>query len=588
MAESNIINKAKSFFSKLNTVQRIMLIGAPLALIIALMTILFITNDKQMGVLFSGLEPPDAAKIVESLKAQNIPYKLDNNGSTILVDKTRVLETRINLAGEGLPEQSVVGYELFDKTNLGMSEFVQKLNYRRALEGELAKTIVSIDEVKKARVHIVIPEKVLFDKDQKKPTASVTLHLKPGKNISQKSIQGIQTIVAASVEGMHTEDVSIVDHKGKLISESAIDVNSAAGLTSQQLEQQKKTEENLTQKVQSLLDGVLGVDNSTVRVNVELDFTRSEQTKTDYDPERQVVRSEQARNESNKSTDSLSYPAVNMDKKESNVIQNYEISSNVEHIIHSVGGIKRLSVAAIINGETKIKDSNGLKTFVYIPKPEKEMQQLTDIIKNSVGFDPLRNDQISVINVQFDTMVDNEVLQKLNPPSWWTNRENQKLILLLLAIIVTIILMYRLLQSKQLKDRIRIAMELPNKIELKDDDEIDEQEDKLEDLDIDEDELLLLPAELPEQLLLEGDRQEQELEENPELIQQSSFIGTDLTAKAKQRIEGTSSPQLTEEAMMKIEIKQKVEEFIDARTEDATRLLRMLLTQDGEEKSLKL
>jgi flagellar M-ring protein FliF len=587
MAESKIINQTKNFFSKLNTVQRILLIGAPLALIIALITILYISGDKQMGVLFSGLEAPDAAKIVESLKAQNIAYKLDNNGSTILVDKTKVLETRINLAGEGLPEQSIVGYELFDKTNLGMSEFVQKLNYRRALEGELAKTIVSIDEVKKARVHIVIPDKVLFDKDQKKPTASVTLHLKPGKNISQKSIIGIQTIVAASVEGMLTQDVSIVDHKGKLISETQVDVNSVAGLTSQQLEQQKKTEDNLTQKVQSLLDGVIGVDNSTVRVNVELDFTRIEQTKTDYDPERQVVRSEQTRNESNKSTDSLSYPAVNMDKNESNVIQNYEISSNVEHITHSVGGIKRLSVAAIINGDTKIKDSNGIKTFVYVPRPEKDMQQLTDIIKNSVGFDPLRNDQISVINVQFETMVDNESLEKLNPPAWWSNRENQKLIVLLIAIIVTIILMYRLLQSKQLKDRIRIAMELPDKIELKDDEEIDDEDDKLEDIDIDEDDLLLLPAELPEQFLLEGDRQEQELEENPELMDKSSYSGADLMTKARKRVDGTAAPQLTEETMMKIEIKQKVEEFIDTRTEDATRLLRMMLSQDGEEKSLK-
>jgi flagellar M-ring protein FliF len=587
MPESSIIKQSKNFFSKLNTVQRILIIGAPVALVIALITILSITGDKQMSVLFSGLEAPDAAKIVESLKAQNISYKLDNNGATILVDKSKVLETRINLAGEGLPEQSVVGYELFDKTNLGMSEFVQKLNYRRALEGELAKTIVSIDEVKKARVHIVIPDKVLFDKDQKKPTASVTLHLKSGKNISQKSIQGIQTIVAASVEGMLTEDVSIVDHKGKLISESAVDANSAAGLTAQQLEQQKKTEDNLTQKVQSLLDGVLGVDNSSVRVNVELDFTRSEQTKTDYDPEKQVVRSEQTRNESNKSTDSLSYPAVSMDKNQSNIIQNYEISSNIEHIIHSVGGIKRLSVAAMINGDTKIQDSNGKKTYVYVPKTEKDMQQLTDIIKNSVGFDPLRNDQISVINVPFETMLDNESIEKLNPPLWWNNRENQKLFLLLAAIIVTIILMYRLLQSKQLKDKIRIAMELPNKIEIKDDEEVEEEDDKLEDINIDEDELLLMPAELPEQFLLEGDRQEQYLEENPELLDRSGYESTEFLSKAKKRFDISTPPELTEDTMMKIEIKQKVEEFIDTRTEEATRLFRILLSQDNEEKLLK-
>ena len=318
MAENKLLNQAQTFFGKLNTVQRILLVGIPSVVIIGLVVLLMTSAKKPMELLYNNLEQREAAKIVEYLKAQQIDYELQDNGTTIAVDKEKVLDTRVMLAAEGIPESGTIGYELFDKTNLGMSEFVQKLNFRRALEGELSKTISSIDEVRKARVHLVIPENALFEKDQKKPTASVTIHQKQGKNLSQKTIVGIQTLIAKSIEGMLPEDVSVIDHKGKLLSESPIDNNSVAGLTSQQLDQQKKVEDYLTNKVQTLLDGVIGADNSNVRVNTEIDFTRIEQTKTDYDPDRQVVRSEQQIAESNKSTDSLSYPAVNMDKQESN------------------------------------------------------------------------------------------------------------------------------------------------------------------------------------------------------------------------------------------------------------------------------
>lgn len=178
MAKSGLFGQISGFLSKLSLAQKIVLFGVTFAVLFGLIYIAIQTSTKvEYATLFTQLEPTEAGKIVEKLKEKKIPYKLEDNGTTILVDKNKVYDTRISIAAEGLPESGIVGYEIFDKTNLGMSEFVQKLNYRRALEGELAKTINSLNGVKKARVHIVIPEKALFEKDQKQPTASVTLQL---------------------------------------------------------------------------------------------------------------------------------------------------------------------------------------------------------------------------------------------------------------------------------------------------------------------------------------------------------------------------------------------------------------------------
>ncbi len=582
MAENKYITKSKEFFNKLNTLQKALLLGIPVVVFVALTLMMLTIKPTPMELLYSNLEQQEAAKIVEYLKTNNIKYELTDNGASIKVEKERVLDTRLSLAQEGIPASGILGYELFDRTNLGMSEFVQKLNYKRALEGELSKTINTLEEVKNSRVHLVIPERTLFEKDQKKPSASVTIHLHKDKNINQKSISGIQTLISKSVEGMVPDDVSILDHKGKLLSESPIDVNSVAGLTSQQLDQQKKVEDYLTNKVQSLLDNVIGTDNSSIRVNAELDFTKIEQTKKDYDPDRQVIRSEQQIAEKNVSTDSLSYPAVSMDKEESNLIQNYEISESFEHIIHSVGNIKRLSVAAMINGTTKIVDSNGIKQLVYVPRTDDEVSKLTEIIKNSVGFDDTRKDQISVLNVPFDTMIDTESVEKLNVPVWYLQPENQRLLLLLLAIIMAIFMMYRMLQSKQLKERVRIAMELPHTIEVKEEEEEDiEDDEKLEDLDIDQSELLLLPSELPEQLLLEADTESKDIEERPELLEEAAYDKRTLAEKARAKLEESETPELTEDALLKLEMKNRVEEFCDENTEAAVKLLKMFMATEN-------
>ncbi|HOV91746.1 MAG TPA: flagellar basal-body MS-ring/collar protein FliF [Candidatus Kapabacteria bacterium] len=554
---------------------------AVLAVIVGLVYLIVSSNSRSdYAVLYNELSAQDAGKIAEKLKESKVQYKLEDGGSTILVPKDQVYETRIQLASEGLPESNLVGYEIFDNTNLGMSDFVQKLNYRRAMEGELARTINSLEEVKSSRVHIVIPEKALFKEDQKEPTASVTLQLKPGKTISNASILGIQNLIAKSVEGLNPDNVTIIDYRGKIISQEAIDKNSIAGLTASQQQMQMQTDQYLTQKVQSLLDNVLGVENSSAKVTSDLNFTQIERTITDYDPNRQVIRSEQNITEKSQATDSLNFPAVNSAKDQSNTITNYEIPQTVERIVNEVGNINRITVSVLVNGKTQIVEKNGTKTLEYTPRTSEELEQLTLAVKNAVGFDPLRNDQISVLNVPFDNTYYEELLKENKPVPFIEKPENQKLILLIVIILISVFFMYRLLHSKIIRDRIRIAMNLPKSVELRRDEEVG-REMEFEDLKLSDEDLLLMPAALPEQLMLGVPNVGEE--NTPELslseLGQESLMRGDFSK--------ATSSQLNEDRMMKIEMKKKIEEFIDTKVDEGVRLVRLMMGEEPEKEKNK-
>lgn len=575
-AENNIVQQSKDFFAKLATWQKISLFSVVAVAIAGVILLLTNTGDNtSYSVLFSDIEPSEGASIVENLKEKNIPYKLKDGGRTILVDSSQVYEQRLELAKEGLPASGGIGYEIFDKTNLGMSEFVQKLNYRRALEGELARTIGSLNEVQKARVHIVIPEKTLFAKDQKEPSASVILHFKNGKVIDNVSISGIQNLVASSVEGMATSGVTVVDFRGKILSAPPLDGTSVTGLTSQQYAQQVEVEQNLTNKVQSLLDGVLGYGNSEVRVSAELDFTQIDRTITDFDPESQVVRSEQNIIDSSKSSDSLSYPAVSMSKGASNQIANYEISKTVSRVIEGVGNIKRLSVAVLINGTQKVTTVNGVPKAEYIPRTQEEIDKLTDIVKNAVGYDVTRNDQVYLENVPFESLNESLVPEAKEEIPWYQQSDNIKIFGLIGVVLFTIFLIFRLLYSKLMRDRMRIAMQLPQRVSFEEEEVQNDtlSDADLEELEFDEDELLLLPAELPEQLLLEGDRVAFGIDEEAERDAELELEG-----------DGTGMAQipetLSEESLLKMELKSKVSNYLNDDPSDAVRLVRILLQQD--------
>jgi flagellar biosynthesis/type III secretory pathway M-ring protein FliF/YscJ len=324
----------------------------------------------------------------------------------------------------------------------------------------------------------------------------------------------------------------------------------------------------------------LGAENSSAKVTSDLNFTQIERTITDYDANRQVVRSEQNITEKSQATDSLNFPAVNSAKDQSNTITNYEIPQTVERIINEVGNINRITVSVLVNGKTQIVEKNGTKTLEYTPRTSEELEQLTLAVKNAVGFDPLRNDQISVLNVPFDNSYYEELLKENKPVPFIEKPENQKLILLIVIILISVFFMYRLLHSKIIRDRIRIAMNLPKSVELKRDEEVG-REMEFEDLKLSDEDLLLMPAALPEQLMLgvpnvgEDNTPELSLSE----LGQESLMRGDFSK--------ATSSQLNEDRMMKIEMKKKIEEFIDTKVDEGVRLVRLMMGEEPEKEKNK-
>ncbi|KXB97757.1 MAG: hypothetical protein AA908_04960 [Chlorobi bacterium NICIL-2] len=544
------VNQAKEFWQRLRTPQKLTIIGAVLAAVGIIAAIVAATSSQPMAVLFSDLDPKDAGTIVEKLKEQAVPYELADGGATIRVPQSRVYELRLALAREGLPSNSTVGYEIFDRTNLGMSDFVQKLNHKRALEGELQKTIASFDEVQKVRVMIVLPEKALFEQEQKKPTASVLLHLKSGRSLSKLNIEGIQNLVASSVEGLSPADVTIVDQHGQILSQAPRETSTLAGLTATQYEQQQKVESYLTSRVQSLLDGVLGPGNSVVRVSAELDFTQREQTRENYDPDGQVVRSEERIAEARRSQDSLDYPAVNSESNATKVRTNYEISRTVERIVGGVGTIKRISASVLVNGITKVVEQDGKKVIQYTPRSQEELQKLTQIVRNAIGYDPERNDQVSVVNLPFDTTL---LDQPEEEPTFSLPRGNLVLgIAALLAVLAALWALRRLVLSPPLRRRIEEIF-VPNAA-------------------------LQLAPEGPVAPSLEPPAEPApvaQLEEHRELSPYD-----ELRQRVRAKLDSATASGLTEEDLMVEEMKDRIRRFIHENNAEAVKLIQSMINQE--------
>jgi flagellar M-ring protein FliF len=398
MAErANIQHQLSGFVARLTLGQKMMLVGVTAGVVLGIVLLVTAVNAPSYATLFNNLAPEDASKIVEKLKEQDVSYVLEDGGKTVMVPKQHVYDLRLSLAGQGLPQASVIGYEIFDRTNLGISDFVQKVNYRRAIEGELARTILTLEEVEAARVHLVVPEKTLFKEDEKPATASVVLKLRTGSPLRRETVQGIQHLVSSSVEGLETSHVTIVDSRGHLLSE----VNkgsSLAALTSTQYELQQKVETYIARKAQDLLENVVGAGNAIVQVNAELDFRQVERTLEQYDPENTAVRSEQITEEKAGAEDSSAAGSTR-----SSTVTNYEVNKTVEHIVESMGNIKRLSVAALVNGIPRTSTKEGESVTEIVPRSTEEMGKLTDLVKTAVGFSAQRSDDVTVTNLAFGT-----------------------------------------------------------------------------------------------------------------------------------------------------------------------------------------
>jgi flagellar M-ring protein FliF len=404
---------------------------------VAALSILFfsllivVANKTDYRPLFTNLTSEDAGEIIKKLKEQKIPHQIGADGKSVMVPSDKVYELRLSLASEGLPQGGGVGFEIFDRKNFGMTEFVQKLNYQRALQGELSRTISQLSGVEQARVHLVIPEKSIFKESEKPPTASVVLKMKSDRSLRDSEIQGIIHLVASAVEGMDPDNVSVLDSRGKLMSKSS-SADAGSKLTSSMLETQRAYEKNLEDRLQSLLDKAVGTGKSVARVNATFDFKQVERYEERYDPESPVVRSEQRTEEKNGANGGTptGVPGVqsNLGKapptsstnsasgSKSDETMNYEISRSTARTIEPVGTLSKVSIAVMVDGKYDSSGKSSSSKAKYSPRSSDELQKIESLVKSAVGFSAERGDQVTVANIPFQESQQDEAD---TTSAWW-------------------------------------------------------------------------------------------------------------------------------------------------------------------------
>jgi flagellar M-ring protein FliF len=365
----------------------------------------------QMTPLFTDLSLEDSTAIVKELERQGVPYELRNDGGIVLAPKDKVPRLRMSLAEGGLPKGGGVGYEIFDKSDaLGATSFVQNINHLRALEGELARTISSLDRVQAARVHLVLPERPLFSRET--PEASASIVLKVRGMLEPQQVNAIRHLTASAVTGLKPERVSIVDETGRLLADGA-KATEPGGANSD--DRQIAYERRLRDQVESIVSSVVGPGHAKVQLTADFDFNRVTQTSEKFDPEGRVMRSSQTREESSATSDSKQgqvtvgnalpgappTPDANTPRdqtKKSEEVVNYEISKSTKTEVSEGGRVNRISVAVLVDGNYSKNDKG---EAVYQPRDKDEIDHISALVRSAIGFDQKRGDQVEVVNLRF-------------------------------------------------------------------------------------------------------------------------------------------------------------------------------------------
>lgn len=426
---SAILGNLFEGYLKLPLVQKILF---PLLIVASVAGIVFVSkwaSQPDYAVLFSDLKQVDSATIVEKLKEKQVKYQIRGDGDIIAVSPPEMVhELRLSLAAEGLPKGGTVGFEIFDNTNFGTTSFVEKLKFVRAIQGELERTISSLDSVSSAKVHITQPEKTVFMKNKIPTTASVMLKLNIGNGLSKEQIRGIVNLVSGSVEGLTPENVTIVDSTGKLLT-SQDDIKDEFDIDSERLNYQQSLEKAYSNRIEQMLMRVIGPEKVVAKVTAELDFSSSQREEESYDPSGKVIRSEKSIEEgvgtsqrggvpgvvSNLTRDTNLLAPQGIGEENSNraeKVKNYEISKSISKSISPKGKLIRLSVAVLVDGTYKViapATDTTPEQKEFVPLGEDTMQRIESLVKSAVGYDPNRGDVVTVENIPFYETDDNFV-----------------------------------------------------------------------------------------------------------------------------------------------------------------------------------
>jgi len=382
-------------------------------------------------VLFSNFSDRDGGAIVAALQQSNVPYKFADGGSAILVPANQVHDVRLKLAAQGLPKGGNVGFELMENQKLGVSQFLEQVNFQRALEGELARSIQSLGAVQAARVHLALPKASVFVRDQQKPTASVLLNLHPGRTMDPQQVSAIVHLVASSVPDLPTKNVTVVDQNGTLLSENGKQPNSN-GLDPTQLKYVHELQQSIIKRIESIVTPIVGANNVRAEATADVDFSHSEQAAETYKPNgtpnASTIRSQQtSESQSNSPLGASGVPGALTNQPQPNATApiagasapgstptqgataqsgnvqkdmtvNYEVDKTVRYVQQPMGGIKRLSVAVVVNYKKEVA-KDGKVTMK--PLTDAEKTQITDLVKEAMGFNKERGDSLNVVNSPF-------------------------------------------------------------------------------------------------------------------------------------------------------------------------------------------
>jgi flagellar M-ring protein FliF len=470
--------------SAMPVIKQVSLIIALAATIAIGVALVLWSQAPSYALLFGGLDSRQAADIVKALDAQAVPYQYDTNTGSLTVPAARVHELRLKLAAEGLPKSAEMGYQILDKDQgFGVSQFKENVQYIRALEGELAQSIAAIAAVKSARVHLAIPKRTVFVRKEQETTASVVVNLHG--SLSEAQVNAIMHLVASSVPNMKAANVSVVDQSGNLLSQQS--PNLGMNMSLKQLEYTRNIEQTLAARIQDLLSPLVGSKGVRAQVTAEVDFTKQEQTRENFNPDPEAVRSSQEIRERNKAAGPEGIPGaltnqppqagiapeedypgkdknggLAKDLQSEKITKNYEIDRTITHLQSQVGTLKRLSVAVVVDDRVKANEEGALQRM---PLTEEELARFKNLVRDAVGVDEARGDNLSLVNISFQSETEEDIGLPIWQQAWFWDVMKQVAGGLAVLLIIFGVLRPLLRDLTGVKEREKLAEDLPDEDE---------------------------------------------------------------------------------------------------------------------------
>lgn len=397
-------------------------------------------TNPSFSSLYTGLEPGDAAEVIAALQSAGIRYELSASSGSVLVESGRVHEARLNLASQGLPKGTAIGVEMLqEEQSFGTSQFVESARYHHAMETELARTISTMRNVKSSRVHLAIPKNSVFVRKRERPTASVTLSLYGGRNIEQGQVNAIIHMVASSISSLSPEHVTVVDQNGRLLSSGGL--SSDVAMNAKEYDYTRKVEQDYERRIEHLLEPIMGAGKVRATVNADIDFTQQESTEELFNNANRTVRSEQASESKRFSGEAGGVPGALANQppeggqltpgagnvgadglvqtkplnSSSNSVRNYEVDRTIRHSRQGSSNVKRLTVAVLVDDRVVVEDGETTRS----PLTKEEMDRLTTLVQQTIGFSQQRGDLVNVINASFSPL---DVVEDLPEPSIMDNK----------------------------------------------------------------------------------------------------------------------------------------------------------------------